>query len=169
MPHRADSPANPSMPSRSDVRPLRSAHRSGLIDVSSHAPYAPDTPNPRPGASPTLAEAARLIREAVRDKSYQLTPIGADAAGYLRAKRKRLTDSSYRDYESCLDKLARHFPDLQIEDFEPPAGTERIEEFLDALLGLRGATHLQQEPLASSKTSSASRSCAAASTATRRC
>jgi site-specific recombinase XerC len=103
--------------------------------MSSHAPRAPDTPNPRHGASPTLAEAARLIREAVRDKSYQLTPIGADAAGYLRAKRKRLTDSSYRDYESCLDKLARHSLDLQIEDFEPPTGTERIEEFLDALWG----------------------------------
>lgn len=57
---------------------------------------------PTPAASPALAEAARLVREAVRDKSYQLTPIGADAAGYLRAKRKRLTDSSYRDYECCL-------------------------------------------------------------------
>lgn len=90
---------------------------------------------PTPGASPILAEAARLVREAVRDKRYQLTPIGADAAGYLRAKRKRLTDSSYRDYECCLDKLARHFLDLRIEDFEPPAGTERIEEFLDALWG----------------------------------
>jgi hypothetical protein len=48
---------------------------------------------------------------------------------------QRLTDSSYRDYECCLDKLARHFLDLQIEDFEPPTGTERIEEFLDALWG----------------------------------
>jgi hypothetical protein len=91
--------------------------------------------HPRLHPTVALAEAARLIREAVRDKSYQLTPIGADAAGYLRAKRKRLTDSSYRDYESCLDKLARHFLDLQIEDFEPPAGIERIEEFLDALWG----------------------------------
>jgi site-specific recombinase XerC len=135
MPRRTDSPATASVPSRPDVRPLRSKRGSGLIDVSSHAPYAADTSIPRPGASPTLAEAARLIREAVRDKSYQLTPIGADAAGYLRAKRKRLTDSSYRDYECCLDKLARHFLDLQIEDFEPPTGTERIEEFLDALWG----------------------------------
>ena len=86
-------------------------------------------------ASLTLVEAARLIREAVRDKSYQLTPIRNEAAGYLRAKRKRLTDSSYRDYESCLDELARHFLDLCIEDFEPPTGTERLEEFLDALWG----------------------------------
>jgi integrase len=87
-------------------------------------------------ASPlTLAEAARIMREAVRDKSYQLTPVGEEIAGYLRAKRKRLTDSSYRDYESGLDKLARHFPDFRVEDFEPPAGTERLEEFLEALWG----------------------------------
>ena len=83
----------------------------------------------------TLAEAARIMREAVRDKSYQLCPLGEEIAGYLRAKRKRLTDDSFRDYESGLDKLARHFPDLQIEDFEPPSGTERLEEFLDAQWG----------------------------------
>jgi site-specific recombinase XerC len=83
----------------------------------------------------TLAEAARIMREAVRDKSYQLTPVGAEIAGYLRAKRKRLTPDSYRDYESGLDKLARFFPDLRIEDFEPPAGVERLEEFLDAQWG----------------------------------
>jgi hypothetical protein len=47
---------------------------------------------------------------------------------YLRATRKLLTESSYRDYASCLDKLASHFLDLQIEDVEPPAGTERIED-----------------------------------------
>jgi site-specific recombinase XerC len=89
----------------------------------------------QPVSSLTLGEAARIMREAVRDKSYQLTPIGAEAAGYLRAKRKRLTDSSYTDYESGLDKLARYFPDLRIEDFEPPTGTERVEEFLDAQWG----------------------------------
>lgn len=83
----------------------------------------------------TLAEAARILREAVKDKSYQLLPLGQEAATYLRHKRKRLTDSSYRDYESGLDKLARYFPDLRIEDFEPPTGTTRIEEFLDAQWG----------------------------------
>jgi hypothetical protein len=61
----------------------------------------------------------------------QLTPIGAEVADYLRHKRKRLTDSSYRDYGSGLDKLARHFPDLRLEDFEPPTGTERLEQLLD--------------------------------------
>lgn len=83
----------------------------------------------------TLAMAARIMREAVKDKTYQLTPIGNEVAGYLRAKRKRLTPSSYRDYEGSLDKLARYFPDLKLEDFEPPVGTTRIDEFLDAQWG----------------------------------
>jgi hypothetical protein len=34
-----------------------------------------------------------------------------------------------------LDKLARYFADLELEDFEPPVGTERLEEFLDAQWG----------------------------------
>lgn len=84
----------------------------------------------------TTPEIVRLYRERVlRDKSYQDFPLGQEAAAYLRVKRKRLTDSSYRDYESCLDKLARHFTDLELEDFEPPIGTERLEEFLDTLWG----------------------------------
>ena len=83
----------------------------------------------------TLAEAARIMREAVKDKSYQLTPLGAEIAAYLRAKRKRITDASYRSYESSLDKLARTFPDLELRDFEPPVGVRRIEEYLDARWG----------------------------------
>jgi integrase/recombinase XerC len=82
-----------------------------------------------------LARAAAIMREATKDKSYQLFPMGQEAAAYLRMKRKRLTDSSYRDYERGLDKLARFFPDLELRDFEPPVGTERIEEFLDAQYG----------------------------------
>jgi site-specific recombinase XerC len=85
----------------------------------------------------TIAEAQRIVREAVRDKSYQLLPMGAEAARYLRVKRKRLTDSSFRDYEACLDKLARYFMTEQVEDFEPPVGTERVEEFLDEQWGKR--------------------------------
>ena len=106
---------------------------------------APATPK-RPGAdireaSPecaetlTLAAAARLLREAVKDKSYRAFPLGQEAGHYLRAKRKRLTASSYRDYESCLDKLARYFADLEIGDLEPPVGTQRLEEFLEAQWG----------------------------------
>lgn len=85
----------------------------------------------------TTPEIARLYREAMRDKSYQEYPLGQEAAAYLRAKRKRLTASSYRDYESCLDKLVRYFPDLELVDLEPPVGTERIEECLDHYWGER--------------------------------
>lgn len=75
------------------------------------------------------------MREAVKDKTYQLYPMGQEAAGYLRVKRKRLTDSSHRDYERGLDKLARYFPDKKLEEFEPPIGTQYIEEFLDERYG----------------------------------
>lgn len=85
----------------------------------------------------TLAEAARIMREAVKDKSYRATPMGGEAGHYLRWKRHQLTPDSYRDYEACLDKLARFFPDLEIGDFEPPLGTERLEEFLEFQWGHR--------------------------------
>jgi integrase/recombinase XerC len=81
------------------------------------------------GSRPDLFAVA--WRQAMRDKSYQEFPMGQEAAAYLRSKRKRLTDTSYRGYEGCLDKLARHFPDLELKDFELPIGAQRIEEFLD--------------------------------------
>jgi site-specific recombinase XerC len=77
------------------------------------------------------ARVAEAYRELVKDKSYQEYPMGQEAAAYLRSKRKRLTDSSFRGYEGCLDKLARQFPDLELQDFELPVGAERLEEFLD--------------------------------------
>lgn len=85
----------------------------------------------------TLAEAARIMRDAVKDKSYRAFPVGQEGGRYLRAKRKRLTKDSQRDYEACLDKLARFFSDLEIRDFEPPVGTERLEEFLEHQWGDR--------------------------------
>jgi integrase/recombinase XerC len=88
-----------------------------------------------PSQTLTLADAARMIREAVKDKSYRLLPLGEDVAAYLYAKRKRLTASSFRDYEGSLDKFVRYFLDLELKDFEPPAGTRRVEEFLDATYG----------------------------------
>lgn len=85
----------------------------------------------------TLAAAARIVREAVKDKSYRAYPLGGEAGHYLRWKRGSLTSSSYRDYEACLDKLARYFCDLELTDFEPPVGTERLEEFIDQQWGDR--------------------------------
>lgn len=80
-------------------------------------------------------EAARIVREALKDKSYRAYPLGQEAGAYLRWKRGVITKDTYRAYETCLDKLARTFPDLELRDFEPPVGTERLEEFMDSLWG----------------------------------
>lgn len=98
------------------------------------APVIP-LPTPERANALTLAEAARIMREALKDKSYQLLPLGQDVAAYLQVKRKRLTPASYRDYEGSLDKFARYFADLRVTDFEPPVGTSRVEEFLDEQYG----------------------------------
>jgi site-specific recombinase XerD len=82
-------------------------------------------------AGMTPAHVARLYRELMRDKSYQDYELGRDAAAYLRAKRKVITPATHRDYEAVLDKFARYHPDLALADFEPPVGTERLEEFLE--------------------------------------
>lgn len=118
---------------------LRKPRKGLLSDGQVNGPAPPKRPGPGKGVStsdaiPTLltaAEAARLWRDAMKDKSYRAFPLGLEAGHYLRAKRRRLTESSYRDYESILDKLARYFADLEIGDLEPPVGTERLEEFLD--------------------------------------
>lgn len=78
-----------------------------------------------------IAFKARLAREDVRDKSYLELPMGREVGRYLAAKRKALTASSYRGWESCLEKLARQFADLQLEDFELPKGADLIEPWMD--------------------------------------
>lgn len=88
----------------------------------------------------TLAEAARIMREAVRDKTYQNSMFGQEVVGYLRVKRKRLTDKSEVAYESALACFARYYADLDLADFEPPSGVERVEEFLDVQYGDRAGT-----------------------------
>ncbi len=82
-----------------------------------------------------LASIAPMLREAMRDKTWECLPLGEDVAAYLRAKRKRLTPASYLDYAGCLARFARHFADLRVEDFEPPIGSERLEEFLSCEWG----------------------------------
>lgn len=86
-------------------------------------------------ATLTVDDLVRMTRAAMKDKTYQDFPLGKEAAAYLRIKKKRLTATSYRDYEGCLDKFARYYPALDLRDFEPPRGTRRIEEFLDSLWG----------------------------------
>lgn len=79
--------------------------------------------------------AARRLREATKNKAYRAYPIGGEIAHYLRWKRGSITDETYRSYEGWGDKFARHFLDLELSDFEPPVGTERLEEFFDLMWG----------------------------------
>ena len=87
--------------------------------------------------SMTLAEATRIYRESLKNKAYRAYPLGGDWAAFMRWGRGSWTKATYRDYESCGDKFARTFPDLELRDFEPPVGTERLEEFMDLLWGER--------------------------------
>ena len=82
---------------------------------------------------PTTAEirAAAAIIRATRDKAYQELPLGQEVAAYLRQKRKRLTDSSYRNYEGILHKLVIDHADLEMADFTPTL----VETFMDARYG----------------------------------
>lgn len=79
----------------------------------------------------TLAQAARMIREAVKDRSYRATPLGLEVARYYRWKRNEwgARPSTLRDYEAILARLALDHADLELRDFEPPVGTERVREF----------------------------------------
>ena len=83
------------------MNPLDDRRQNG---VESGAPVNDPAPLARPGSgnggmnsdaaqtlSPsilTVADAARVLREAVKDKSYRAFPLGQEAGHYLRAKRK---------------------------------------------------------------------------------
>src|SRR5829696_6280529 len=76
----------------------------------------------------TLADAARIMRDALRDRSYRATSLGLEVAHYYRWKKNECgaTAETLRDYEAILAKLA-----LDHSDLEPPIGTERLREFID--------------------------------------
>jgi site-specific recombinase XerC len=87
----------------------------------------------------TLAESARNIREALKDRSYGATPLGLEARKYYRWKKNEwgASPETLRDYEAILAKLALFFADLELKDFTPPIGTERLRECWDHHWGER--------------------------------
>jgi site-specific recombinase XerC len=89
----------------------------------------------------TLADAARMMRDALRDRSYRATPLGLEAARYYRWKKNEwgATTETLRDYEAILAKLALFHADLELGDFTPPVGTERLRECWDHFWGERSA------------------------------
>lgn len=80
-----------------------------------------------------LGAAARILREAVKDRSYRATPLGLEVARYIRWKRNEwgATESTIRDYEAHLRNLALFFADLELKDLQPPVGIERVREVMD--------------------------------------
>jgi integrase family protein with SAM-like domain len=77
----------------------------------------------------TLGEAARIIREGVKDKSYRKTPLGQLVGRYLRWFRNEYgaTDSTIRDYEAVLARMS-----LLLADREPlEVSTEDLREVID--------------------------------------
>jgi integrase/recombinase XerD len=77
----------------------------------------------------TLGEAARIIREAVKDKSYRKTPLGQLVGRYLRWFRNEYgaTESTIRDYEAILARMS-----LLLADREPlEVSTEDLREVID--------------------------------------
>jgi integrase len=75
----------------------------------------------------------------MKDKAYRATPIGLEAARYYRWKKNEwgAAAETLRDYEAILAKLALDHADLELGDFEPPVGTERLREFIDNRWGER--------------------------------
>src|SRR5437763_9885588 len=77
----------------------------------------------------TLGEAARIIREAVKDKSYRSTPLGQLVGRYLRWFRNEYgaTESTIRDCEAILARMS-----LLLADREPlEVSTEDLREVID--------------------------------------
>lgn len=86
-----------------------------------------------------LAEAARVLRDAVKDRSYRATPLGLEVARYYRWKKTEwgAAAETLRDYEPPLAHLALFFADLELPDLEPPVGTERVREAWEHQYGER--------------------------------
>jgi site-specific recombinase XerC len=82
-----------------------------------------------------------MMRDALRDRSYRATPLGLEVARYYRWKKNEwgATAETLRDYEAILAKLALFHADLELSDFTPPVGTERLRETWDHFWGERSA------------------------------
>lgn len=117
------------------LRRRRAAEQSDWSTACLHeAPARRPEWHRRNAVNPTeLAAAARVVRDAVKDKSYRSTPIGLVAGRYLRWKRFEwgATEATLRECEIPFAYLSLDHADLQLAEFEPPAGRERLREFLD--------------------------------------
>lgn len=79
----------------------------------------------------------RDARRAVKDKSYQRYPVGAEVGRYLRALRfSGAAKNTIDTYELVLAKLAIEHDDFEsLERFSPSVGTTCLREFLETHWG----------------------------------
>lgn len=77
----------------------------------------------------TLAEAAAIMRQAVKDKSYRATPLGLMVGRFIRWFRNEYgaTPDSIRDYEAILARMSLTLADKQPLDVT----TEDLREVID--------------------------------------
>ncbi len=64
----------------------------------------------------TVGDLARMMREAVKDKSYQATPLGTMVARYVRWLRNEwgATPATVRDYEAILARMSLTLADREL-------------------------------------------------------
>ena len=89
----------------------------------------------------TLARAALRIREAMKDKSYQGTPVGVMVARYIRWLRNEYgaTPSTIRDYEAVLARMSLSLADKDLSE----VSIEDLRDVID-LWGDRAARTRQK-------------------------
>jgi integrase len=92
----------------------------------------PGTQEASPGCTATvtpeaLASAARVRAEAMRNKSYRVSPIGGEVGRFLRAlKWGEKAQNTVDTYELCLSRLAVDFAHIELHELT----TEMLPDFL---------------------------------------
>src|SRR4051812_18485703 len=81
----------------------------------------------------TVAAAARIMRDATKDKAYRATPVGHAVAQFMRAQRwQGAAQNTLDTYETVLARLALTYADFDsLERFAAPDGGELVRQFLD--------------------------------------
>lgn len=77
----------------------------------------------------TLATAAQIISDAVKDKSYRQTPVGTTVGRYIRWLRNEYgaTSATVRDYEAILARMSLHLAYRDLIE----VSTEDLREAID--------------------------------------
>lgn len=86
----------------------------------------------------TLADLAPMIREALKDKRYRASSLGALVGRYIRWFRneKGATPDSVRDYEGVLRRMSLHLADTEPADIT----IEHLRDVIDTWAGNEPAT-----------------------------